>query len=90
MARRVRLVAVLTAVLTAIGLSDAGAWSNGTDGCNSFGTHDRIAKKAIKATGKKASWVRARTALRATDDPDCDDGIDARPAPGGTSMTDGH
>ncbi len=66
MARRVRLVAALTAMLMAIGVSDAGAWSNGTNCCNSFETHDWIAKKAIKAGGKKASWVRVRvrTALR--------------------------
>lgn len=76
MARRVRLAAALAAVLMAIGVSDAGAWSNGTNGCNSYGAHDWIAKKAIKAAGKKASWVRIRTALRATDDPDCKDGID--------------
>ena len=55
---------------------DAGAWSNGTDGCNSFGTHDWVLKKAIKAAGSEASWVRGGVALRATDDPDCKDGID--------------
>jgi hypothetical protein len=54
----------------------AGSWSNGTDGCNSFGTHDWILKKAIRAAGEEASWVRMRVALRATDDPDCKDGID--------------
>ncbi len=59
-----------------VDMPNAGAWSNGTNGCNSFGTHDWIAKNAIKAAGKKPSWVRVRTALRATDDPDCNDGID--------------
>jgi hypothetical protein len=39
-------------------------------GCNSFGTHDWILKKAIRAVGNRASWVRVRVALRATDDPD--------------------
>jgi hypothetical protein len=39
-------------------------------GCNSFGTHDWILKKAIRAVGNMASWVRVRVALRATDDPD--------------------
>lgn len=51
-------------------------WSNGTNGCDSFGTHDWILRKAIRAAGNKASWVRVRVALRATDDPDCKDGID--------------
>lgn len=52
------------------------AWSNGTGGCDSFGTHDWVLKKAIDAAGGEASWVRTRAALRATDDPDCKDGID--------------
>jgi hypothetical protein len=52
------------------------AWANGTRGCDSFGTHDWILKKAINAAGRDAAWVRARAALRATDDPDCRDGID--------------
>ena len=56
--------------------SPVSSWSNGTSGCNSFGTHDWILKKAIRAAGKKASWVRVRVAVRATDDPDCKDGID--------------
>lgn len=51
-------------------------WANGTRGCNSFGAHDWILKKAIRAAGKRVSWVRVRVALRATDDPDCKDGID--------------
>lgn len=52
------------------------AWSNGVGGCNSFGTHDWILKKALRVTDDKSSWVRIRVALRATDDPDCKDGID--------------
>jgi hypothetical protein len=51
-------------------------WANGTGGCNSFGTHDWILKKAIGAAEADANWVRTRVALRATDDPDCEDGID--------------
>jgi hypothetical protein len=54
----------------------ATGWSNGTGGCNSFGTHDWVLNKAIKAAGHDASWVHVRIALRATDDPDCNDGID--------------
>jgi len=54
----------------------ADGWSNGENGCNSFGTHDWILRKALRAAGNKSSWVRIRVALRATDDPDCKDGID--------------
>ena len=50
--------------------------ANGTGRCNSFGTHDWILDKAIEAAGRDASWVKDRVALRATDDPDCKDGID--------------
>ncbi len=56
--------------------SPASAWSNGRGGCNSFGTHDWVLDQAIEATGKEASWVKTRGALKATDDPDCKDGID--------------
>ncbi len=54
----------------------AAGWSNGTDGCNSYGTHDWLLDNAIDAAGDDASWVKRRVALRATDDPDCKDGID--------------
>lgn len=72
--RRV-VVAALSSVLL-LNASPAGGWSNGVNGCNSFGTHDWILKKAIRAAGQKAEWVRVRVALGATDDPDCEDGID--------------
>jgi hypothetical protein len=62
--------------LLVTGASPAGGWANGPEGCNSFGAHDWILKKVIRAAGKKANWVRVRVALRATDDPDCRDGID--------------
>lgn len=52
------------------------AWSNGVDGPDSYGTHDRILDKAIKAAGNKADWVKVGIALRATDDPDTVHGID--------------
>ena len=52
------------------------AWSNGTEGCNSYGTHDWILDQALQAVGERAEWVNTRVALRATDDPDCVDGID--------------
>lgn len=54
----------------------AGAWSNGVGGCDSYGTHDWILDQALGAVGERAGWVRTRVALRATDDPDCRDGID--------------
>ena len=57
------------------------AWSNGEDGCNSYGTHDWILDQALQAVGEQAEWVRTRVALRATDDPDCVDGIDQTSSP---------
>jgi hypothetical protein len=54
----------------------ARGWSNGTEGCNSYGTHDWILDQALQSVGEDADWVRTRAALRATDDPDCVDGID--------------
>ena len=76
-----RLTTWTVVLMTSVGMLGtpavpAGAWGNGTDGCNSFGAHDWILKKAINAAGNGASWVRVRVALRATDDPDCKDGID--------------
>ena len=50
------------------------AWSNGDDGCNSFGTHDVILAAALAFSDE--TWVMRRVAMRATDDPDCVDGID--------------
>jgi hypothetical protein len=73
---RVRLAAVLVAIALVAPAVPAGGWANGESGCNSYGTHDWILDKAIDAAGKKARWVRVRVALRATDDPDCKDGID--------------
>ena len=52
------------------------AWANGTKGCNSYGTHDWILNQAIEAVGDDSSWANKKVALRATDDPDCKDGID--------------
>jgi hypothetical protein len=37
---------------------------------NSFGTHDWVLLKAVKAVGPKGRWVWLKVALRATDDPD--------------------
>jgi hypothetical protein len=38
------------------------------NGPNWFGTHDWILKKAIRAVGNEALWVRVRVAFRATDE----------------------
>ena len=70
-----RLVVLLVAMSLVLP-TPAFGWSNGTGGCDSFGTHDWILKKAIAAAGRDGDWVRTRVALRATDDPDCKDGID--------------
>ena len=56
--------------------SPVSAWSNGSGGCDSYGTHDWILDQALQSVGERATWVRTRVALRATDDPDCVDGID--------------
>jgi len=72
------------ATLLVLGLltpSPALAWSNGEEGCNSYGTHDWILDQALQAVGEQAEWVRTRVALRATDDPDCVDGIDHASSP---------
>ncbi|MFN2488896.1 MAG: hypothetical protein ABR529_03990 [Actinomycetota bacterium] len=70
------LIALVVLSVLLLPAPQAYAWANGTNGCNSFGAHDWILKKAIEAVGSKASWVRLRVALRATDDPDCKDGLD--------------
>lgn len=68
---------VLAAAVLLTGMATpALAWSNGRDGPDSYGTHDWILDKALKAAGNDADWVRKRIALRATDDPDTKDGID--------------
>lgn len=49
----------------------AAAWSNGGDGGDGFGTHDWILYEANRLAQKRGvHWLRLRTALRATDDPD--------------------
>lgn len=73
-----RFIAPLLGAVLFIGLlpTPAHAWSNGPQGCNSYGTHDWILDQALQAVGEQADWVRTRVALSATDDPDCRDGID--------------
>lgn len=50
------------------------AWANGPNGYNAYGAHDWILDKAIQSVDPE--WVKVCVALRATDDPDCKDGID--------------
>jgi hypothetical protein len=64
----------LAAALVLSSAAPAAGWANGTEGCNSFGTHDLVLDAALDMVD--ASWVNRRVALRATDDPDCKDGID--------------
>ena len=73
---RMGLVAVVAMALALPTAPAARAWSNGVGGCNSYGTHDWILDQAVQATGERSEWVRTRVALRATDDPDCREGID--------------
>ena len=80
-AKRWVVVVAGSILLLSVLQAPAFGWSNGTGGCNSFGTHDWILKKALNAAAKKTSWVRVRVALRATDDPDCVDGIDYASSP---------
>jgi hypothetical protein len=70
--------AVLIALLAVLALApaDANAWSNGTNGPNSFGTHDWIVRQAVRMAGRQARWVCVKRAMRATDDPDILNGID--------------
>lgn len=71
-----RFLAIGSILLALAAPGPAVAWSNGTDGCDSYGTHDWILDQAVQAVGEQADWVRPGVALRATDDPDCKDGID--------------
>jgi hypothetical protein len=49
----------------------AGAWSNGGDWGNGFGTHDWIVVEADRlARAAGCGWLRLRVALPRTDDPD--------------------
>jgi hypothetical protein len=69
-------LACAIALIATTGASPALAWSNGLDGPNAYGTHDWILDHALSAFGDRADWVSGRAALRATDDPDTEDGID--------------
>ena len=75
MARRL-LPLVLAFVLVLSLQSPVSGWSNGRAGPNSFGTHDWILERAVKAVTEEIPWLRLRVALRATDDPDVREGVD--------------
>lgn len=81
MLRRVLLVGVLTAVLCASQVAPAGAWANGVDGPDAYGTHDWFLDRAAQAAGGRVGWLHLRVALRATDDPDTRDGLDHASSP---------
>jgi hypothetical protein len=75
-ATRAALACAVALTATAVGASPALAWSNGVDGPNAYGTHDWILDHALGALGDRTDWVCRRAALRSTDDPDTEDGID--------------
>ena len=73
--RFVLVLALAVGVVAATGLP-AGAWANGVDDPDAYGTHDWVLDQAVAALGADADWVCLKAALRATDDPDTKDGID--------------
>ncbi len=75
------MVMALSVVLVATSAAPAGAWSNGIDGPDTYGTHDWFLDKAATALGARAGWLRMGVALRATDDPDTRDGLDHASSP---------
>ncbi len=72
---RLGLTALVTLAMLTVD-TNAQAWSNGTNGPNTFGTHDWIVREGVRLAGRHGRWVCLRTALRATDDPDVVSGID--------------
>jgi hypothetical protein len=56
-----------------IRLPSVGAWSNGVDGPDTYGTHDWVLDKAAGALG--LPWLDKSVALESTDDPDTEDGL---------------
>lgn len=66
------ILAALLALTLLLGpTSSAIAWSNGTSGGDSFGTHDWVLYEAKRLADQDgAGWVDLSTALVATDDPD--------------------
>lgn len=79
MRRSLLVLSIVVAVLPWGGV--AGAWSNGVNGGNTFGTHDWVLRAALAKVGDEVPWLCTRTALRATDDPDTVDGAQYMSAP---------
>jgi len=72
---RLGLTALVTLAMLTVD-TNAQASSNGTNGPNTFGTHDWIVREGVRLAGRHGRWVCLGTALRATDDPDVVSGID--------------
>jgi hypothetical protein len=71
------LIAVSLCLLLPVGSvqSPVRAWSHGSSGPNSYGTHD------WKRRSNRVDWVKLQAALYATDDPDVRNGIDHASGP---------
>jgi hypothetical protein len=68
---RIAAAALVSLLLIPATQPPARAWLNGLpQKPNSFGTHDWVLLRAVKAVRAKGRWVNLRVALRATDDPD--------------------
>ncbi len=70
--QRRRSIALLFALATALAVvAPVGAWSNGPDNGNGYGTHDWIIDQALKTfNGKVPAWFDPAAAKLASDDPD--------------------
>ena len=65
-----RLVPVTLALglcLTAIAAPPASAWSNGSHGPNSFGTHDWVLREGVRLSGRAGNWVCLKIAMARRD-----------------------
>jgi hypothetical protein len=69
--RRVIIVFTLAAFALLVVPSVAGAWANGSDYGNGFGTHDWVLYEANRLAGSRGyHWLAWSAAQRVTDDPD--------------------
>ena len=70
---RFLVATVATLIALAGSVTPVGAWANGPNAGNGYGTHDWILDQAFRLLDKRGfdtSWVDRTTALLATDDPD--------------------
>jgi len=67
-----RLISFVVALVLAASFpaAPAGAWRNGGDSGNGYGTHDWVLDEAIRLAGTDGAWIDRDVALLATDDPD--------------------